>query len=123
MLGFRKHILIVEDELALAEGLAARLDVEGYKVSIAKDGRVGVDLTRKERPDLVLLDVLLPQINGFEVCSILKSDPRTASIPIIMVTALTQIGDSEKSFQAGANDYITKPYEIPKLLDKVKKFL
>ncbi len=123
MLGFKKHVLVVEDETALAEGIQARLAVEGYRATIARDGQLGVEAARKDKPDLILLDVMLPRINGFEVCSILKKDAKTKSIPIIMVTALTQIGDSEKAFQVGANDYVTKPYDIPKLMEKVRRFL
>ena len=121
--GFRKHILIVEDETALAEGIEARLTVEGFKSSIARDGQLGVDMARKEKPDLILLDIIMPRINGWDVCKILKGDPKTKAIPIIMCTALTQIGDSEKAFLVGANDYVTKPYDMNSLVDKVKKFL
>ncbi len=122
-LGFRKHILVVEDEIELAEGVQARLYVEGFKTSIARDGQIGVDMARSEKPDIILLDILMPRINGWDVCKILKSDPKTKDIPIIMCTALTQIGDSEKAFKSGANDYITKPYDMNRLVQKVKKFL
>jgi len=123
MLGFKKRILIIEDEVALAEGIQARLDVEGYKASIARDGQIGVDMAREERPDLILLDILMPRINGWDACKILKSDPKTKDIPIVMCTALTQIGDSEKAFQSGANDYVTKPYDMNRLVEKVRRFL
>ena len=122
-LGFRKHVLIVEDETELAEGVQARLYVEGYKTTIARDGQIGVDMARREKPDLILLDILLPRINGWDVCKILKGDPKTNAIPIVMCTALIQIGDSEKAFKAGANDYVTKPYEMNRLVEKVRTFL
>lgn len=123
MLGFKKHILIVEDEIGLAEGLQACLNVEGYKTTIAADGRAGLEAARKIKPDLILLDILMPNMNGWDVCKILKTDPKTKEIPIIMCTALRQIGDSEKAFQDGANDYVTKPYDMYRLMDKVKRHL
>ena len=123
MLGFKKHILIVEDEIGLAEGLQARLNAEGYKTSIAADGRAGLEAAKKIKPDLVLLDIVMPQMNGWDVCKVLKTDLKTKDIPILMCTALGQIGDSEKAFQAGANDYITKPYDMFRLMDKVKRYL
>lgn len=123
MFWFKKRVLVIEDEVSLAEGLKARLLVEGYKVTIARDGQAGVDAARKERPHLVLLDILLPRIDGWDACKILKADPKTKGIPIIMCTALTQIGDSEKAFQSGADDYVTKPYDMTRLVEKVRKFL
>ncbi len=122
-IGFKKHVLIVEDEIELAEGVQARLYVEGYKTTIARDGQLGVDLARSEKPDIILLDILMPRINGWDVCRILKEDPKTKHIPIVMCTALTQIGDSERAFKAGADDYVTKPYDMNRLAQKVKKFL
>ncbi|OGR86023.1 MAG: hypothetical protein A3A86_02775 [Elusimicrobia bacterium RIFCSPLOWO2_01_FULL_60_11] len=123
MLGFRKHILIVEDEIGLAEGLQARLNVEGYKTTIAYDGSAGLDAAKKIKPDLILLDIMMPKMNGWDVCRVLKTDPKTQDIPILMCTALGQIGDSEKAFQSGANDYVTKPYDMYRLMDKVKRFV
>ena len=123
MLGFKKHVLIVEDEAALAEGLAARLNAEGYRTTIAPDGLAGLDAAKKIRPDLVLLDIMMPKMNGWDVCKILKMDPKTKLIPILMCTALGQIGDSEKAFQAGANDYVTKPYDSFRLMEKVKRHI
>ncbi|OGR83777.1 MAG: hypothetical protein A2901_09200 [Elusimicrobia bacterium RIFCSPLOWO2_01_FULL_54_10] len=123
VLGFRKHILVVEDEIGLAEGVQARLNVEGYKTTIAYDGRAGMEAAKKIRPDLILMDILMPHINGWDLCRIVKTNPKTKDIPVIMCTALGQIGDSEKAFQAGANDYITKPYDMRRLVEKVKRFL
>lgn len=123
MLGFKKHILIVEDEIGLAEGLQARLNVEGYKTTIAADGRAGLEAARKINPDIILLDILMPKMNGWDVCKILKTDPKTKEIPILMCTALGQIGDSEKAFQDGANDYVTKPYDMSRLVDKIKRYI
>ena len=120
---WKKTILIVEDEALIAEGLQARLSVEGYEIRVAEDGQAAVEQVRKHPPDLVLLDIMLPKINGWEVCKLIRGDPKTEKIPIIMLTSLTQIKDSEKAFEAGANDYLTKPFETGRLLEKIRKFL
>ena len=116
-------ILIIEDEKEIAENIAVRLEVEHYGVLQAYDGKMGVDVARKEKPDLILLDVMLPKIDGFEVCRIVKNDQQTNSTPIIMLTSLSAVGDVEKAFAAGADDYLTKPFEYDRLLKKIRKFL
>lgn len=119
----KKKILIIEDEKDIAEDIAVRLEVEGFQVVNAYDGKMGVDNAREKNPDLILLDVLLPKIDGFEVCKILKSSPKTEKIPILMLTSLSAVGDVEKAFNAGVNDYLTKPFEYDRLLKKIRKLL
>ena len=120
---FKKKILVVEDEMDIAENIAVRLEVEGYLPLVAHDGKAGVDTARGEKPALILLDVLLPKIDGFEVCKILKGSPDTKKIPIVMLTSLSAVGDIEKAFASGADDYLAKPFEYDRLLKKIKTFV
>lgn len=119
----KKKILVVEDEKDIAENIQVRLDVTGYAVVNAYDGKEAVEMARKEKPDLILLDIMLPKINGIEVCEIIRSDVKLNKIPIIMITSLSAVGDVEKAFSAGANDYLPKPFEYGRLLNKIKKFI
>jgi two-component system, cell cycle response regulator len=119
----KKKILIVEDEPDIAESLQARLALENYVVVIAKNGQEGVEQARSEKPDLILLDVMMPILNGYDVCNLLKSDKRTAHIPILVLTALPHVEDAEKAFSAGAADFLNKPYTNERLIQKVQKLL
>lgn len=119
----KKKVLIVEDEPDIAENLKARLALEGYRIVVASDGKTGVEKARKEKPDLILLDVMMPLLNGFEACKILKGDERTRAIPILVLTALPHVDDAEKAFDAGANDFLNKPYTNERLMQKVHKYL
>jgi len=119
----KKKILIVEDEPDIAESLKARLDLEDFEVQLAGKGEEGVTLARKQKPDLIILDVMLPGIDGYEVCKILKEDPKTQKIPILILTALPHLEDAEKAFSAGANEFLNKPYTNERLLIKVRKLL
>jgi DNA-binding response OmpR family regulator len=114
---------VVEDEADIAEGLKARLELEGFEVMISGDGEAGIHAARKETPNMIILDVMIPKINGFEVCSVLKNDVKTKDIPILILTALPQLDDAEKAFSAGANDFLNKPYLNDRLLKKVHKLL
>lgn len=116
-------ILVVEDDFTIADNLKALLNVKGHQVVFAADGQAGVELARKEMPDILLLDILLPKLGGFDVCRILKSDPKTAAIKIIMLTGLGRMGDVETAFSAGANDYLIKPYDNDRLVKKIEKVL
>ena len=119
----KKKILVVEDEPDIAEALQARLELEEYEVEVAKDGQEGADKARSFKPDLILLDVMLPKVSGIEVCKVLKADEKTKSIPIVILTALPHIEDAEQAFQAGANDFINKPYTNDRLMQKIHKYL
>ena len=116
-------ILIVEDETAIAENLHALLTARGYEVAWIPDGADALSIAKKQKPDIVLLDVMLPRVSGFDICRLLKSDPDTAKIKIIMITGLGRMGDVEKAFGQGADDYIIKPFDSERLFRKVEKAL
>jgi DNA-binding response OmpR family regulator len=110
-------ILIVEDELSLRETLTYKLQREGYTVQAVADGRSAVDAARRIKPDLILLDLMLPQLDGFEVCRILRREMNT---PIIMLTARDEERDRVTGLDVGADDYLTKPFSMRELLARVK---
>jgi len=116
-------ILLVEDNEMNRDMLSRRLQRKGYQVLIAVDGEEGVTLTQAERPDLVLMDMSLPILDGWEATRRLKANPVTQTIPIIALTAHAMAGDREKAIEAGCDDYDTKPIEFPRLLAKIKEKL
>jgi len=116
-------IVIVEDELDLAELLAFNLTREGYRALTAGDGRAGLELVRRELPDLVLLDLMLPEMMGTEVCRELKREAATAAIPVLMLTAKGEEIDRVVGFEVGADDYVVKPFSMRELLLRVKAVL
>jgi two-component system phosphate regulon response regulator PhoB len=116
-------IVIVEDERDLAELLAFNLEKEGYQTFIALDGKSGLERVVNERPDLVILDLMLPEMNGIEVCKMLKQQQSTATIPIIMLTAKGEEIDRVVGFEVGADDYLIKPFSARELLLRIKAIL
>ena len=118
-----KKILIADDEMDLVETVRFPLEVEGYHVLVSYNGEDALDQARKENPDLVLLDLMLPKLDGYEVCRRLKCDDRCKHIPILMLTAKFQEKDKALGMETGANEYITKPFDIRDLLKKVKVYL
>lgn len=116
-----KSILIVEDDPALLRGLKDNFETEGYQVRTAKDGQKGLDALLKEAPDLLLLDLMLPKVNGYEICRLARS--RHLQMPIIMLTAKGQEEDIIRGLELGADDYVTKPFSIRELIARVKAFL
>ena len=118
-----KNILVVEDDLDIRELISFNLKNEGHQVFEAKDGEAGIDKAREKLPDLILLDLMLPGIQGLDVCRIIKSDQETKETPIIMVTALGQEEDIVKGLETGADDYITKPFSIKVLIARVNAVL
>jgi len=118
-----KNIIVVEDDLDIRELISFNLANEGHQVFEANDGEVGIDKARNNNPDLILLDLMLPGIQGLDVCRIIKSDQETKEIPIIMVTALGQEEDIVKGLETGADDYITKPFSIKVLIARVNAVL
>jgi DNA-binding response OmpR family regulator len=114
-------ILIIEDDPALLRGLKDNFESQGYRVRTANDGRKGLDALLKEPPDLLLLDLMLPKVNGYEICQTARS--RHLDIPIIMLTAKGQEDDIIRGLELGADDYVTKPFSIRELLARVKAFL
>jgi CheY-like chemotaxis protein len=116
-------ILLVEDNEMNRDMLSRRLQRKGYEVVIAVDGAEGVSLTSSENPDLVLMDMSLPIMDGWEATRQLKANPETQAIPVIALTAHAMSGDREKALNAGCDDYDTKPIELPRLLSKIETFL
>jgi len=116
-----KSILVVEDDPALLRGLKDNLESQGYEVRTANDGQKGLDALSKSRPDLLLLDLMLPKVNGYEICRLARS--RQMNMPIIMLTAKGQEEDVVRGLELGADDYVTKPFSIRELLARVKAFL
>jgi len=118
-----KKILIADDRSEVVELVKVTLEGEGYRTIDASDGREALEKIRKEKPDLILLDIVMPKMNGFEVLSRVKKDPKTKEIPIVMLTAQGQKVDQEKGRRLGARDYITKPFSLSHLLNKIEEIL
>ena len=118
-----KTILIIEDENDLAELVAFNLEKEGYRSLIATDGPSGLEAARHNSPDLILLDLMLPGMSGMEICKVLKSNEKTARIPIVMLTAKGEEIDRVVGFEVGADDYVIKPFSPRELLLRVKAVL
>ena len=118
-----QRILVVEDHEVNRDLLIRRLSRKGYEVLAAKDGTSALQITREELPDLVLMDVNLPDIDGLDATRQLKADEKTAGIPVIALTAHAMSGDKEKALEAGCDDYDSKPIELPRLLEKMENLL
>ena len=116
-------ILIVEDNEMNRDMLSRRLQRKGFEVVMAEDGQQGVDLSKSENPDVILMDLGLPVMDGWQATSSIKEDETTKNIPIIVLTAHAMAGDREKALDAGADEYDTKPIEFKRLLGKIKEFL
>ncbi len=116
-------VLLVEDNEMNRDMLSRRLKRKGFEVIIAADGRDGVAKASAESPDLILLDMSLPVMDGWEAARKIKADPETRDIPIIALTAHAMAGDREKALEAGCDEYDTKPIELPRLLGKINLFL
>ena len=117
------QILIVEDEANIVELISIRLERLGHHVDSADNGIAAVDIARETKPDLILLDVMIPQLNGFEVLQRLKADPTTAAIPVLMLTARGHQHDIVAGLEGGADDYIIKPFSFPELIARVSTAL
>ena len=116
-------ILLVEDNELNRDMLSRRLQRKGFAVVMAEDGKAGVAMAASEAPDLILLDMSLPLVDGWEVARQIKAGPKTKSIPIIALTAHAMSGDREKALEAGCDEYDTKPVEFPRLLAKIEAIL
>ena len=119
----RNKLLIIEDERPLAEVLSYNLRREGYEVLVAHDGQEGLRQAELKAPDLVILDLMLPVIEGLEVCRRLRADPRTRRIPILVLTAKAEETDQVVGFSMGADDYVTKPFSVKVVVERVKALL
>jgi two-component system cell cycle response regulator DivK len=117
------RILLVEDNEMNRDMLSRRLERRGYTVLIAVDGQQGLDTAIAEKPELILLDMSLPVLDGWEVARRLKSDDGLRTIPVIALTAHAMAGDRERALEAGCDDYDTKPVELPRLLQKIETLL
>jgi CheY-like chemotaxis protein len=117
------RLLLVEDNEESRDGLSRHLRRKGYEVTTAVDGRQGLEAARAEPPDLVLMDMSLPVLDGWEATRQLKTDPQTRHIPVIALTAHAMAGDREKALAAGCDDYDTKPVEFARLLGKIQGVL
>jgi DNA-binding response OmpR family regulator len=118
-----KKILIVDDEVDLVETVRFPLEMEGFDVLVSYNGEDALSQARKEKPDLIILDLMLPKLDGYKVCRLLKFDERYKHIPILMLTAKTQEKDKTLGMETGADEYITKPFEMDVLMEKVKAYL
>ena len=113
-------ILMVDDNRENLQVLGSTLRPNGYRLAAAQNGHKALDFARKRKPDLILLDVMMPEIDGFEVCEALQADERTRKIPVIFLTAKTQTEDIVRGFEVGGVDYVTKPFNAAELLARVR---
>ena len=116
-------VLLVEDNEMNRDMLTRRLERKGYEVVIAVDGQAGIDMASSAGPDIILMDLSLPVVDGWEATRKIKADPSTQSIPVIALTAHAMAGDEQKALAAGCDDYDTKPIELPRLLGKIENLL
>ncbi len=118
-----KRILLVEDEKNIILGVRTCLDAVGYEVEVAENGELALEAVARSRPHLILLDLMLPKYDGYEVLEILKSKPESSSIPVVVLTAKAEEEDRRKAMELGANAYMTKPFRPQELWDVLKEFL
>ncbi len=119
----KAKILVVEDDTSLGEVLEYNLKQEGYEIHLSRDGQQGLRFAREQRPDLIVLDLMLPLIDGLEVCRQLRSDPDTKELAILMLTARSEESDELVGFTVGADDYVTKPFSVKVLLQRINALL
>ena len=118
-----KKILVVDDETQMVEMLKMRLEASNYTVTTASDGMEGLSKAKSDNPDLIILDLMLPKLDGYQVCRMLKFDKTLAKIPIIMLTALGEREDREWGKKVKADSYLTKPFDTEELLEKIKSLI
>ncbi len=117
------RVLIADDIEQNRELLDAYLADEGYQILMAHDGQATLDMVEQQQPDLILLDIMMPRMSGYEVCERLKADPEKRDIPVLMVTALNEMGDIEKAVESGCDDFLTKPVNQLELKTRVRSLL
>ncbi len=118
-----KTILVVDDEKDMVFGLQMMFEAQNFKVLTAYDGQEALDKAREERPDIIILDVMLPKIDGYRVCRMLKFDEKYKKIPVLMLTARTADAEKRTGFEVGADAYIVKPFNQQELMDKIVALL
>ena len=116
----RVKILLVDDEPSIVKMVGKRLEVEGFDVMVAMDGQDALKKAQADSPQLIILDLMLPKLNGYEVCTMLKQDGRYQHIPVILFTAKTQEKDAQMGLACGANAYLRKPFQAKELLDQIR---
>jgi len=117
------RLLLVDDEPDLVQMVSVRLKAAGYEISTAYDGQEALEKVRESQPDLIILDLMLPKLDGYKVCRLLKFDERTRAIPILIFTARAQVEDVTLATECGADAYLTKPFEAKVLLSKLQELL
>jgi DNA-binding response OmpR family regulator len=115
-----KKILVIEDNLEVRENISEILELTGYEVFSAENGKTGVDIAKSEKPDLIICDIMMPELDGYGVLYILSKDPETSTIPFIFLTAKADKSDFRKGMSMGADDYITKPFDETELLNSIE---
>ena len=116
-------ILVVDDEIYIVHILDFSLGMEGYEVLTALDGEQAIEKAHAEKPDLIVLDIMMPKLDGYETCKALKGDPATREIPVILLSAKGRNVDQKIGFEVGADDYITKPFSPRKLVERINAIL
>ena len=116
-------ILVIDDDIAINELIKVNLELNGYNVLQAHDGTTGFAIAKQELPDLIILDVMMPEVDGYTVAQRIRQNPTTEETPILMLTALSQLNDKVKGFNIGVDDYLVKPFEMEELQVRVKALL
>lgn len=119
----KKKILIIDDEKDVVAELLLRLEAEGWEILAAYDGEEGLKKTRDQKPDLVLLDIVMPKLSGYQVCRKIKDDPEIKEIPVIMLTAKSDASTKFTAKDIGSEGYVTKPFDSEKLVEKINKLI
>jgi DNA-binding response OmpR family regulator len=116
-------VLVVDDDPVILKLLEVNFEMEGFTVLTARDGEEGIEVARTDQPDLIVSDIMMPKVSGLELVTALKADPTTSEIPIILLSAKAQNADVRSGLDAGADDYVTKPFEPLDLVDRVNRLL
>ena len=116
-------VLVVDDDPVILKLLEVNFEMEGFTVLVARDGQEGIEVARADQPDLIVSDIMMPKVSGLELVNALKGDPTTSDIPIILLSAKAQNADVRSGLDAGADDYVTKPFEPLDLVDRVNRLL
>jgi len=119
----KSKILIVDDDPIALETMAAILEIRDYEILMALSGLEGISKARNEKPDLIIMDVMMPGLDGFAACKMIRENEEIKGIPVILLTGKGMVGDVEKGFASGASDYLVKPIDWDKLLLKIKKLI